>query len=174
MTAYEIGQRVQEYIRGALPLFEPMEANYNGELCEETFNCMYDAGGFGSIYDVPESLRGGDVDYRFRSPLHDMIEQQKGQKFIELGQMLAQAAALDKNVYSVVDTITAFRDAISGIGVPTKWTRSETTVREMTKASDAQKQAQASMGQMAAGADVVATLAAAQKDSAAAQPALAA
>ena len=29
MTAYEVGQRVQEYIRNALPLFEPIEAEYN-------------------------------------------------------------------------------------------------------------------------------------------------
>jgi hypothetical protein len=34
MTAYEVGQRVQEYIRNALPLFEPMETDYNGQLCE--------------------------------------------------------------------------------------------------------------------------------------------
>ena len=34
MTAYEVGQRVQEYIRNALPLFEPMEANYNGSICD--------------------------------------------------------------------------------------------------------------------------------------------
>jgi hypothetical protein len=30
MTAYEVGQRIQEYIRGALPIFEPMEMEYNG------------------------------------------------------------------------------------------------------------------------------------------------
>jgi hypothetical protein len=40
MTAYEVGQRIQEYIRGALPLFEPMEMEYNGALCERTFEIL--------------------------------------------------------------------------------------------------------------------------------------
>jgi hypothetical protein len=36
MTAYEVGQRVQEYIRNALPIFEPMEMEYNAALCDES------------------------------------------------------------------------------------------------------------------------------------------
>ncbi|KKL16870.1 hypothetical protein LCGC14_2491250, partial [marine sediment metagenome] len=34
MTAFETSQRIQEYIRQALPLFEPMEAEYIGQLME--------------------------------------------------------------------------------------------------------------------------------------------
>jgi hypothetical protein len=34
MTAFEVGQMVQEYIRNALPIFEPMEMEYNGAICE--------------------------------------------------------------------------------------------------------------------------------------------
>jgi len=40
MTAYEVSQHVQEYIRNALPLFEPMEQQYNAGLCDETFRSL--------------------------------------------------------------------------------------------------------------------------------------
>jgi hypothetical protein len=50
-------QRVEEYIRRALPLFEPMEVEYNGGLCEQTWNVSMDLGLFGSFDDMPDLLR---------------------------------------------------------------------------------------------------------------------
>ncbi|QZN96684.1 portal protein [Symbiopectobacterium purcellii] len=44
MTAYEVSQRVQEYIRQATPLFAPMEPEYNGDLCDMTFSKLMRAG----------------------------------------------------------------------------------------------------------------------------------
>lgn len=152
MTAYEVGQRIQEYIRNALPLFEPMEAEYNGELCEETFNVLLDNGAFGSPMDMPKRLRGADVDFRFSSPLHDAIEEQKGHKFIEASKLLADAAAIDKSVYGVLDAKKALRDALEGIGTPIRWMRSEAAVDKMAADQAAQQQTAellANMGQAA-------------------------
>jgi hypothetical protein len=56
MTAYETQERVKEYIRRALPLFEPMEVEYNGGLCEQTWNVAMDLGMFGSFEDMPDLL----------------------------------------------------------------------------------------------------------------------
>ncbi len=77
MTAYEVGQRVQEYIRNALPLFEPMEMDYNGAVCDRTFEVMLRNGGFGRVEDMPQTLRGKDIRFKFESPLHQAIEKQK-------------------------------------------------------------------------------------------------
>lgn len=163
MTAYEVGQRIQEYIRNALPLFEPMEPEYNGALCEETFACMMDAGGFGSVMDMPRSLRmAGEIDFRFASPLHDAIEEQKGHKFLEVGQLLAQAAAMDKNANAVVDVVKAFRDALEGIGTPTKWTRSEADATKMMADAAAKQQVAELLANMGQGAAVSKDLATAQ------------
>lgn len=168
MTAYEIGQRIQEYIRGALPLFEPMEADYNGGLCEETFNVMLAAGGFGAPMDMPRSLQGANVNFRFLSPLHDTVEQQKGQKFLEASQLLAQAAAVDRSVYGVFDAKVALRDALSGVGIPTKWTRSEVKVAEMEQAEIAKQQQQELLATMEQGATIAKDLGAAREMAAAA------
>lgn len=158
MTAYEVGQRVQEYIRGALPIFEPMEMEYNGAVCEMTFDILMRAGVFGSPRDIPPSLAGTDVQFKFESPLHDAIEQQKGQKFIEAKALLAEAIEIDQNSLYLMDTSTAMRDAMQGIGVPTAWVNSPTTVEEMAMERQAEIEAARAMEQMQAGADVAQSL----------------
>jgi hypothetical protein len=69
MTAYETSERVKEYIRRALPLFEPMETEYNGGLCELTWQYAMDMGAFGSFEDMPPVLRGHEINWQFESPL---------------------------------------------------------------------------------------------------------
>jgi hypothetical protein len=167
MTAYEVGQRVQEYIRNALPLFEPMEDERNGAIWEKTFNLMRRHGAFGSDQDMPKSLQGGvELQFQFESPLHDAIEQIKGAKFIESGQYIASAMQLDPSAGALIDVKEALRDVLQGVKVPAKWVRNEVTVQQI---EDQQKQAQAAQQQLALmqqGSEVVGNLAAAGKDSA--------
>lgn len=154
MTAFQAGQIVQEYIRGALPLFEPMEAEYNGAVCEETFDVMYRAGGFGSPLDVPRELRDTDVDFKFESPLHDAIEQQKGIKFLEFKQIVTEAMALDPAVAHIPDAVTILRDVAEGIRTPAKWMRTELQVEQAQQVAAEASAAQADLASMdlAAGA----------------------
>jgi len=124
-TAFEVGQLVQEYIRQALPLFEPLEYEYNGGLCEETFDLLFWGGVFGSPLDVPERLLGADIEFKFRSPLHDAEGKEKGQRILEVSAVLEPLMALDPTVASNLDIHSAFRDALEGMDVPSKWLLSE-------------------------------------------------
>ena len=171
MTAFQAGQIVQEYIRGALPLFEPMEANYNGQICEETFDILYRNGGFGSPQDVPRPLRDADIEFRFESPLHDAIDQQKGIKFLEFGQLVAAAVQLDPTCAHIPDAPIILRDVADGIRIPAKWMRTETQVVEAQEAAAEAAQQGALLEQMQQGADVAATLGSARKDMAVANAA---
>lgn len=125
MTAFEVAQRVQEYIRNAMPIFAPMEADYNGGLCELTFETMKNAGAFGPPENMPEALRGADIQFRFKSPLHDAIEQQKGQIFLQGKGLVDATIPLDTSAAFVMDSVKALRDSLNGIGVPAKWIRDE-------------------------------------------------
>lgn len=165
MTAYEVGQRIQEYVRNALPLFEPMEAESNGGICEETFAALMAAGTFGAPMDMPKSLQsatGVDVQFRFASPLHDAIESQKGQKFLEMKQLLAEAIAMDQNASAVPNVIVALRDALDGVGIPAKWTYSEVESAEMIKGKQEQQQQAELLSRMQQGANISKDLASAQ------------
>lgn len=158
MTAYEVGQRVQEYIRQAMPLFEPMESEYNAPLCDNTFGIMLRAGAFGSVMDMPKDLHGAEVEFHFESPLHDAVEREKGQRFLEAKAMLADAVALDPNTIDVIDAGEAIRDVLDAIGVPAKWTRSKETTDRMAAERAQQQQDQVMMQQLQQGADIAATL----------------
>jgi hypothetical protein len=154
MTAYEVGQRVQEYIRQATPLFEPLEDEDNGATCEATFELLMRHGAFGPVEDIPQSIRGKDIKFQFESPLHDAIERQKGAKFMEASGLLAQVAQVEPSASSNLDIGTAFRDVLLSIGLPAKWVRSEDQVAAMAQAEQ-QKQAAAELVQaLGAGADV--------------------
>lgn len=173
MTAYEVGQRIQEYIRGALPLFEPMEMDYNGGLCEETFDLLMANGAFGPIDTIPDRLRGAELGWRFESPLHDAIDAQKGQKFLEMKQLIAEAAMLDQSVAAIPDAAEALRDALNGIQVPAKWMRSEVQVDDIRRQQEAARQAQETLAAMQQGSEVAERLGAASAHNAQAQMAAA-
>lgn len=162
MTAYEVGQRIQEYIRGALPLFEPMENEYNGALCEITFDIMLRAGAFGSPHDMPKRLRGAEIQFKFESPLHDAIEQQKGQKWIETKQILADAAAIYPPAVAMIDAPTALRDVLNGIQTPAKWVKSEAQVKEAEDQMQAQQNAQALLDKLQQGSEIAKNVGGAQ------------
>lgn len=158
MTAYEVGQRIQEYIRAAMPIFEPMEMEYNAAICDETFELMWRAGAFGSPLDWPKELRGADISFNFESPLHDAIEQQLGQIFIQGKQMLAEALAIDPSVSALPKIDVALRDVLNGIGTPATWMHSEAELEQAKVAADAQKKAQQMLGAMEQGSRVVQSL----------------
>ena len=142
MTAYEVGQRIQEYIRGALPIFEPMESEYNGGICETTFETLFRAGVFGSPREIPESLQASGVEFEYESPLHDAVEEQLGQKFLETKALIAEAIDVDRGSAYVLDTRTALRASMEGIGIPANWMHPVDEVDRMVKQqSEAEQQA---------------------------------
>lgn len=158
MTAYEVGQRVQEYIRNALPLFEPMEDDYNGQLCEITFETLLREGAFGPMEDIPASIRGAETQFQFEGPLSDMIDKDKGQRFMQAKAIIAEAAAVDPSAANIMNFKETLRDVLSGVGTPAKWLHSpeEVAAKEDQEAA-AQEQAQL-LASMQQGADVAETL----------------
>ena len=152
MTAYEVGHRVQEYIRQALPLFEPMEMEYNGRLCDLTFDVLQRYHAFGSPHDKPKELINTDVQFQFESPLREATERAKGQRFIESKEMLAHALDIDPGAKYVLDVNVALRDVFEGIGVPFKWTRSTEEAQALSAAEQQSMQAQDQLAQMTEGA----------------------
>lgn len=155
MTAFEVGQIVQENIRQVMPLFEPMEADYNGSLCEETFNLLMRNGAFGSPDNIPESLQGRRTRFQFTSPLTEATERAKATKFAEGMGLVGQAAQFDPGLAIEIDARQALRDSLNGIGVPARWLR-ETKDVDAILAQRAQAQALQQAGAAIGGAAEVA------------------
>lgn len=139
MTAYEVGQRVQEYIRNTLPLFEPMEHEYNGPLCDRTFEYLRE---YGLFRNVPKSLSEADVRFRFVSPLRDAAERQKVEQFREGLTLYSAAAQVDPAVVANIQVHRMFREAFTGTGAPAGWLRSDRDAEKVREEYAAQQQAQ--------------------------------
>jgi hypothetical protein len=148
MTAYETRQRIEEYLRVARPLFEPAETEYNGELCDATFQELVNRGAFGPITEIPPQIAGRQVRFKFESPLHQAVERQDGVTFLEGKQLITEAMALDGSARYVGDVRTAVRDALRGIKFKGKWLRDEKEVAELVGKAAAQEQAQAQAAQI--------------------------
>jgi hypothetical protein len=154
MTAYEVSLRNEEFIRQTLPLFEPMEHDYNGALCERTFEILLKGNAFGPPQNIPQSLQGQNIQFRFESPLHDAIERRKAQQFGEAVQLTASAMELDPSAGANFDVITGYRDSMAGLGVPAKWIRPEEEAAEIINQQQADAEQQRMMQMAAQGSEV--------------------
>lgn len=141
MTAFETQKRVEEYVRRAAPLFEPMQTEYNGALCDKTFDLLLRNGSFGSAWDLPPILSGQNVRFTFESPLQAAQTRANSQAFLSTAQLLQTAAQLDPMVVHDVNFDRAFRDAAEGAGAPAAWFYDEKAADEK-KAAAQQAQAQ--------------------------------
>jgi len=145
MTAFEVSQRIQEYIRNALPLFEPIETEYNYGLCKNAFDIMLTYGGFGSEEDMPDQIKkaisGDEVEFRFENALLESQGREKGIRLQETKGMLAEAVALDPSSAQLIDIKVALRDALHGMGVPAKWIRTEEDMAAIEQEIAAKQQA---------------------------------
>jgi hypothetical protein len=157
MTAYEVSQRVSEYIRQALPLFEPLETDYNGALCERSFDLLLRNGAFGPLDQIPEALGGQDVTFRFESPLQEAVERQKASVFMEAQGLVAQAVQVDPSAVAVINAPRALREALLGIGMEAANLRSEEEVAEIQAQQEEAAQSQQLLSVMQQGADVAKT-----------------
>lgn len=146
MTAFEVGQRLQAYIRQTMPLFEPVEDDYNGGLCEMTFEELLRGGAFGPRNAIPASIRGQEIQFQFISPLSEAIDAQKAGKLQEAKAIIATVADVDPSAVQMIDTHAAARDALRGADIPETWMRTE---QQMQAIAQYQQRVQAAQQMMA-------------------------
>ena len=138
-----------------------MESDYNGAICETTFETLFRLGVFGPIDDMPPALQQTGVEFEYESPLHDAIEEQKGQQYLEAQALIAEAMNIDRGAAFMMDTRTALRDALTGVGIPAEWLNSREDVDEMIENEAAAEEEQLQLEQMVQGSEAAKNLAAA-------------
>jgi hypothetical protein len=158
MTAYETSERIKEYIRGSRPIWEPMEHEYNYGVCDTTFETLMENGAFGSPYDMPRSLQGREVRFKFRGPLHDAVERQDAVTFLEAKQLIREAHDLDPTAAMVFDARQAVRDALEGIRARSRWIRPREQVERMAEEMAVDQQVQQKAATVAQAAQAAAVL----------------
>jgi hypothetical protein len=139
MTAFEVRRRMEEHIRASAPIFEPVIEDYNDPLCDGIFKVLLDNGVF-PMEQMPETLQGSDIKFKFRSPLADLADQNEAETYIEIrDRILVPAMQIDPAEMENVDFTGATRDAMRAGGWKAKHFKPREAVEER-RAQIAQEQ----------------------------------
>lgn len=121
MTAYEVGERVSEYIRSIGPVIEPFET-HNQMVLDNVFQMALRLGKLGAYQDIPPEIRGADIGFEIEGPVRAAFNRQKTVKVGETLQGAATAAQLfGPSVLDNFDADELARDAAKGVGGEQKW-----------------------------------------------------
>tara|TARA_R110002096_G_scaffold285167_1_gene479005 strand:- start:10 stop:918 length:909 start_codon:yes stop_codon:yes gene_type:complete len=94
MTATEVIERRNQFIREIGAVFGGLESNYTSPVVERCFSIMMRQGAFGDISTIPESIQGSSIGFRFASPVEKAKRQieettvnENLQKVLAIGQI---------------------------------------------------------------------------------------
>jgi hypothetical protein len=142
MTAYETARRVEEHVRNLLPLFEPMEIEYNTAVLDKAFSVLDNMGAF-SWAEMPDGLSGADITWTFKNPMQEassrilVSQYQEALGLIQSGFEIAQATGQPITIPVKLDV--ALKDALRGTSMPATWRK--TPAEEEAEAAAAQEAA---------------------------------
>ena len=171
MTAAESQRLYEEFLRKAIPLIEPMAEECNGQQCEMAFDTLLDMGAFGSVYDMPQALRGQEIRFQFDTPLQAATEKAKAEQFRGAVQLTVEAGQIDPTVPLNFDVDKGYRDALAATG-PADWILPQDQVQQLKAKQAAQQQAQQQAEAVAHGTDIAGRMATAAKSGGEAMQAL--
>jgi hypothetical protein len=111
-------------------------------LCDGTFQLLSREGVF-PFDQMPESLQGRDLKFKFRSPLDELVEQNEADTYIDIrDRILFPAMQVDPSLKEIANFEAATRDAMRAAGWKAKWMNPKEAV-------EAARQQQAQQDQMA-------------------------
>jgi len=149
MTATEVIERREEWIREIGPMFGRLEPEYNVPMVERAFNIMLRAGAF---LPIPESLQGQDVSFEFESPVKRVRQQIEATAARIWKDEMLQIASVDPTVLDTVDLDEYARFSAEASKIPLRLTRTEEQVAELRQQRAEAEQAQNELSQVEQGA----------------------
>lgn len=122
MTAFEVNERIAEYIRSIGPVVEPFEAD-NAMLLDSSFNMNLRLGNFGPPEFVPPELNGAEVVFEFDGPLQMAYKRLKLGKAKEVAANAGELARVTgkPEVLDNYDFDKIARDATEFVGGNPEW-----------------------------------------------------
>lgn len=154
MTATQVRQIIKEHIRAAAPISKPIQQEYNHPLCDGVFQVMAEHGAF-PLDQMPESLQGREIKFKFRSPLDDLAEENEADVYVEVRDtILVPAAQIDEAVLAEVNLVEATRDAMRAKGWKQKWFNPKGSADKFREQAAEQAEAEMMMQQVAAAGQV--------------------
>lgn len=156
MTAFEVARRIEEHVRNLLPIFEPIQVEYNSKMLDLSFQFLVNMKKI-DFSRMPDSMSNVDTAWEFESPIEQAQSRLLVEQFQETANMLTIGAQLGAKS-SPVKIDLALRDAVRGAGGPATWRKTQEEQdqeAEQTEQANADQAAISQVGQGAAVAEQV-------------------
>lgn len=142
MTAYEVQERMEMYIRESAPIFEPMEAE-NAHLLDAVFERAMDKGAFGpmimteygpQLEGLPDIMLGQKLEFEFETPLTKAREKLDAAVY---DQLMAKVGAIietqEPRLIGMIDNLDRDKIARKGLAgtIPAEWLLPPEQVEEL-------------------------------------------
>ena len=152
MTAEEVRRRLEEFVRSALPLFEPMEIEYNTQVLDKSFETLRNMKAF-DFSLMPKALGKTDVTWAFESPIQAASSRMAVSQFQESLGLIAAAA--EAGITSPpVDLNIALRAALRATA-PAKWLKSASQMEAEDAAAAEAAETKNLLGEVDMAADLI-------------------
>lgn len=151
MTAFEVGRRLEEFVRQSLPLFEPMEVEYNSKLLDAIYAQLAVLGEFSDLPMTP-ALKNAEIKWVFESPIQTASNRMMVEKFGEVLKLHATGQQLGANSRLLMDV--SLHDAMRGTDAPASWMMTDDEAAEAAEAAKAKEMMAMAVQQLQQGAAV--------------------
>lgn len=118
MTATEVLERKEEFIRTIGPVFGRLESDYTGAIIDEVFALMSELKEF---KEAPDSIKGRDIRFEYTSPVQRAREQIQAAAAARSAEVLQPYIIADPTVMDNFDGDQISRDVGMASGMPAKW-----------------------------------------------------
>jgi hypothetical protein len=122
MTATEVLERKEEFIRTIGPVFGRLESDYIGQVVERSFKILLRAG---ALPAPPEVLRGREVGFDYASPVEQARRQIEAAGAARSVELLAPFVEADPAIMDNFDGDAIARDTPEIFGLPQRWLRAQ-------------------------------------------------
>ena len=156
MTATEVLERKEEFIRTIGPVFGRLESDYIGQVVERAFNILLRSRAFP---EPPEALQGREVVFDYASPVEQARRQIEAAGAARSVELLAPFVQADPSILDNFDGDAIARDTPEIFGMPQRWLRPKEEVEGLREGRQQAQQAAALPGDAQAAANIVQTLA---------------
>jgi hypothetical protein len=154
MTATEVIERKNEFLRSVGPIFDNLVPDYSGFITDRVFNIL---DGLGLFPDPPEEVEGMGIVWKHISPVQQVRAQLDAAGLSRTMEILMPLAEAKPHMLDNFDEDAIARDAPEYAGMPQKWIKPQEQVEQ-------QRDARAQQEQAADAVEAGATVAGAVKD----------
>lgn len=156
-TATEIRALLEEHVRNLLPLFEPIEVEYNTRLLDKAWSTLDNMGQIDWSY-APQALRGSDVTWAFESPIEETKTRLLAEQCMETMGLVAKARELGAISINPIHGDKMIKDGIRGIGGPSRWRKTDEELQIEAEQAQAKEIIGGALQEVAMGAEVAANV----------------